>query len=94
MIGNVPWRRYDKVIFVRYPLETAYLPSPLYKIGYHFFASIVPTSGYMFLFDVRPEEADRRILRTSSTMEVFESLETLKRVRRKTLSLCRQATGE
>ncbi|MGA2308431.1 MAG: hypothetical protein ABSG57_02635 [Candidatus Bathyarchaeia archaeon] len=49
-------------------------------------ASIVPASGYMFLFDVRPE-ADRRILRTSSTMEVFESLENLKRVRRKTLSL-------
>jgi hypothetical protein len=74
------------MIFVRYSLETAYLPSPLYNIGYHFFASIVPTSGYMFLFDLRPE-ADRRILRTSSTVEVFESLENLKRFRRKTLSL-------
>jgi dTMP kinase len=81
------WRRYDYVIFVRYLLGTAYLPSPLHKIGYYSFASIVPTSEYMFFLDVRPEEADRRIRRVRSTLEMFESLENLKQVRRKALFL-------
>jgi len=32
------WQRYDYVVFVRYLMGTAYLPSPLYRIAYHFFA--------------------------------------------------------
>jgi dTMP kinase len=81
------WRKYDCIIFVRYLIGTAYLPSPLHRIGYHFFASIVPTSDYMFFLDVYPEEADRRIRQTRSTLEMFENLENLKRIRTKALSL-------
>jgi dTMP kinase len=81
------WRRYDYVVFVRYLLGTAYLPTPLDKIGYHFFASIVPTSNYMFFLDVRPEEANNRIRRVRSRTEMFESLENLKKIRRKAQSL-------
>jgi len=81
------WRKYDYVIFVRYLMGTAYLPSPLHRIAYRFFASIVPTSNLMFFLDVNPEEAYRRIQQERKKREMFESLEELKRIRRKALSL-------
>jgi dTMP kinase len=81
------WRRYDYIIFVRYLMGTAYLPAPLHRIGYHFFASIVPTSNLMFFLDVTPQEAYRRIQQDRSKREMFENLEELKRIRHKALSL-------
>jgi len=81
------WRRYDYVIFVRYLMGTAYLPSPVHKIAYHFFASIVPTSDLMFFLNVSPEEAHRRILQMGEKQEMFESMEELKRIGCKALSL-------
>ena len=81
------WRRYDYVVFVRYLMGTAYLPSPLHRIAYHFFASTVPTSNLMFFLDVSPEEANRRIQRERRRREMFESLEELRRIRRKALCL-------
>jgi len=81
------WRRYDYVIFVRYLLGTAYLPSPMHKIAYQFFASTVPTPELMFFLDVKPEEAYRRILQMRNKLEMFESMEELQRVRCKALSL-------
>lgn len=81
------WRRYEYIIFVRYLMGTAYLPSPLHIIAYHFFASIVPTSHFMFFLDVSPEEAYRRIEQTREKREMFESLEELDKIRRKALYL-------
>jgi dTMP kinase len=81
------WQKYDYIIFVRYLMGTAYLPSPFDKIAYYFFALIVPTSKFMFFLDVQPEEAEKRILRTRSQFEMFESLEQLKNVRQKALAL-------
>jgi len=81
------WRRYDFVIFVRYLMGTAYLPSPLHRIGYCFFASIVPTSNLMFFLDVDPEIANKRIQQERNRREMFENLGELKRIRRKALSL-------
>ncbi len=81
------WRRFDYVVFVRYLMGTAYLPSPLHKIGYRFFASVVPTSGFMFFLDVSPEEAYRRIRETRGKQEMFESLDELRLVRQRALSL-------
>jgi len=81
------WRKYDYVVFVRYLMGTAYLPSPLDKIAYNFFACTVPTSNLMFFLDVSPNEAFRRIQATRGTRERFESLEELVRMRRKALSL-------
>ena len=86
-ISLYSWRRYDYMIFVRYLMGTAYLPSPLHRIGYHFFASIVPTSNLMFFLDVSPEEAYRRIQQTRDRREMFENLEELERIRRKALDL-------
>jgi len=81
------WRRYDYVIFVRYLMGTAYLPSPLHRLAYHLFASVVPTSDLMFFLNVSPEEAHRRLSRGRDDREMFESMEELKRVGGKALSL-------
>lgn len=81
------WRRYDYLIFVRYLMGTAYLPSPLHRITYHLFEALVPTSDLMFFLDVEPEEASRRILETRERLEMFESLGELRRTRIKALSL-------
>jgi dTMP kinase len=81
------WQKYDCIIFVRYLMGTAYLPSPFDKMAYYFFASTVPTSEFMFFLDVRPEDAERRIRQTRSQFEMFENLEQLRKIRRKALML-------
>jgi dTMP kinase len=81
------WQEYDYIIFVRYLMGTAYLPSPLHRIAYHFFALIVPTSDLMFFLDVEPHEAYRRIQLARERQEMFENLEELEHIRRKALSL-------
>ncbi len=81
------WRRYDYIVFVRYLMGTAYLPSPLHKIAYHFFAFIVPTSNLMFFLDVSPAEAHRRIEKVRSEREMFETLAELQKTREKAISL-------
>ena len=81
------WQKYDYIVFVRYLMGTAYLPSPLHKIAYLFFASIVPTSNCMLFLDVEPHEAYRRIQLTREKLEMFENLGELEQVRRQALSL-------
>jgi dTMP kinase len=81
------WQKYDCTIFVRYLMGTAYLPSPAHIIAYHFFALVVPMSGFMFFLDVHPEEADRRIRQTRNRLEMFENMSELKKIRVKALSL-------
>jgi dTMP kinase len=81
------WRKHDYIIFVRYLMGTAYLPSPLHRIAYQFFAPIVPTSNHMFFLEVNPEEAYRRIRKTRKRHEMFESQEELRQTRCKALSL-------
>lgn len=81
------WRKFDFVIFVRYLMGTAYLPSPLYLIAYFFFSVFVPNSKYKFFLDVHPQEAFERIRRTRERREMFENLEKLEATRVKALSL-------
>jgi dTMP kinase len=81
------WRRVDYVVFVRYLMGTAYLPAPLHKIAYHFFALIVPRSDFMFFLDVSPERAASRIYNSRQKQEMFEDVEDLRKVRAKALSL-------
>jgi dTMP kinase len=83
------WRKVDFVIFVRYLMGTAYLPSPIDTVAYNFFASVVPKSSNMFFLDVSPEEAAARIAENRKQTEMFESLNALKKVRVKALSLTR-----
>ena len=82
------WRDYDYIIFVRYLLGTAYLPSPMDRVAYHFFATIVPKPEKLFFIDIKPEVANERIMkRTDETFEMFEKPESLQKIREKGLEL-------
>jgi dTMP kinase len=81
------WRKVDYIIFVRYLMGTAYLPAPLHKITYHFFAFAVPHSEIMIFLDVSPEEAVSRIAKSRVEREMFEDFDALSEVRAKALSL-------
>jgi dTMP kinase len=81
------WQKYDFVIFVRYLMGTAYLPSPLDIVGYLFFFFLVPKSNYMFFLDVHAEEAYRRIALFRHEREIFENLEMLRKIRIKAIKL-------
>jgi dTMP kinase len=83
------WRRVDFLIFVRYLMGTAYLPKPFHVVAYNFFALLVPKSKYMFFLDVYPEVATSRIVKNRSSIEMFENLNALKKVRSKALELTR-----
>lgn len=81
------WRRYEYIIFVRYLMGTAYLPSPLDQIAYDFFVTVVPTSQHMFFLDVSPRVAERRLKENREKLEMFENISELERTRLKALSL-------
>jgi dTMP kinase len=83
------WRRVDFLIFVRYLMGTAYLPSPFHVVAYNFFALLVPKSKYMFFLDVNPEVATARIVKNRVSIEMFENLKALRKVRAKALELTR-----
>lgn len=81
------WRRVGHVVFVRYLMGTAYLPAPLHKLIYHLLSVLLPTSPHTFYIRVTPEEAHRRITRNRVLKERFETLEELRRVNGRALSL-------
>jgi len=78
----------DVLIMVRYLVGTAYLPERLAKIAYRFFLGFVPTSKYMFFLDASPDDLMAR-LDSRSELEIFESLKSFKKVRKKALLLVR-----
>jgi len=84
-----PWWSVDCILFVRYLMGTAYLPQPLDRFAYQLFASILPRPTCKFFLDVEPEEANRRISENRKDREMFESLEQLRKVNEKALSLAR-----
>jgi dTMP kinase len=81
------WRSYEYIIFVRYLMGTAYLPSPLDQIAYNFFVTVVPTSEHMYFLDVSPNVAERRLLENREKLEMFENIDELERTRLKALAL-------
>ncbi|NLX47828.1 MAG: thymidylate kinase [Euryarchaeota archaeon] len=81
------WKDLDKVIFVRYVMATAYLPTSLYRQGYDFFCKVLPIPERLLLVDVTPECALRRIEEREHEREMFENMEALKKVRAKVLDL-------
>ncbi len=71
------WRRVDYVVFVRYLMGTAYLPSPLHKLGYLLLSRLVPQGRPMVFLRVDPGEAFKRVLAGRGRMERFESMQEL-----------------
>jgi dTMP kinase len=81
------WKDHDKVIFVRYVMATAYLPTSLYRQGYEFFCKVLPIPEKLLVVDVTPECALRRIEEREHEREMFENLRSLEKVRNKVLDL-------
>jgi dTMP kinase len=68
-------------------MGTAYLPSPLHKFAYGFFALLMPRSEAMYFLDISPEVAVKRINENRRVVEMFEDINSLRRVRSKALFL-------
>ena len=82
-ILTTPWRHVNYIIYVRYLMGTAYLPTPLDRILYRFFEIILPRPDFKFYLEVSPREAYRRIKKNRSQKEMFESIEQLVKIGRK-----------
>ena len=80
-------RRNDAVIFVRYLLSAAYLPEPLSRPVHDLFASFLPRADVKVFVDTRPEIAMARIRGRDERREMFETPESLDRVRRRAAAL-------
>lgn len=80
-------RRYDDVIFVRYIMAVAYLPDRLCGTAYKVISHILPMPDTAVLVDVDPETALGRIAERGEDHEVFETMDRLRTVRGRMLSL-------
>ena len=74
----------DVVIFSRYTMAVAYLPNGVNVLVYKIVSLLLPKSDCMFFLDVTPEESKRRIESRGDDEEMFDSLESLKKVRSRT----------
>ena len=64
------------------------MPSPMDRVAYHFFATIVPKPEKLFFIDIKPEVAYKRITkRRDKAFEMFEKPEALQKIRRRGLEL-------
>lgn len=80
-------KRDGTVIFVRYLLGTAYLPSALAPYAYAVFRRLLPFPDLALFIDIEPEVALRRIESRDSAREMFETKEQLDNVRTVALRL-------
>ena len=79
--------RYQNLVFVRYLMGTAYLPSSLARRGYKFFCKFLPVPERLLLVDIDPEVALTRISSRDDGREMFEDLDSLVKVRNKVMEL-------
>ncbi|MFN3384906.1 MAG: thymidylate kinase [Archaeoglobaceae archaeon] len=80
------YRRADTLVFVRYIGGVFYLPTPIAKILYRFFSTVLPTSRYMFFLEAKPEVLLERLSKRDEK-EMFENIRALQEVRERALSL-------
>lgn len=78
-----------RIIFVRYLMGTAYLPTILVNPFYSFFSSLLPTANCSILIDIQPSIARQRILQRGEDEEMFESKQKLTKMRRKMCHLAK-----
>ncbi len=72
---------YDDIIFVRYSLAAAYLPTSLCKIGYKVIEFMLPIPDVKIYVDVDPKIALKRIYARGDQLEMFETEEKLEKTR-------------
>ena len=80
----------DAVIFVRYTMSAAYLPSRYVKIGYEFLTKLFPMPDHKIFVDIDPETAMKRIELRNEAWEMFETEDKLSSVRMKMKSISKE----
>lgn len=80
-------KEYDDVIFVRYSMAAAYLPSSLCPVAYRIISKVLPVPDVKILVDIEPEIAMERILERGERLEVFETVDKLRKTRDKMLGI-------
>ncbi|MGN0097870.1 MAG: thymidylate kinase [Candidatus Methanomethylophilaceae archaeon] len=78
---------YDDIIFVRYSMAAAYLPDGMGRFAYDLICRVLPTPDVRILVDVDPDVAMSRIIDRGENLEIFETDEKLRTVRRRMLGL-------
>lgn len=78
---------YDDVIFVRYSLAAAYVPTPFVPLVYRVMERLLPVPDVRILVDIEPEIAFERIVSRGGDLEIFESIDKLRHVRGKMFSI-------
>ena len=76
-------KEYDDVIFVRYSLAAAYLPTSLCKSAYKIIEFVLPIPDVKIYVDIEPEIALQRIYDRGEELETFETAEELQKTRSK-----------
>ena len=80
-------RSYDDVIFVRYSMAVAYVPTRIVPITYRIVESVLPIPDVKVLVDIDPDVALERICSRGESLEMFETPERLSKVRRKIMMI-------
>lgn len=81
------YKDYDDVIFVRYSMAVAYISDSLCQLAYDVITRILPAPDVKVLVDVEPETALSRIMSRGENLEIFETDDKLRIVRRRMLSI-------
>jgi dTMP kinase len=76
-------KEYDDIIFVRYSLAAAYLPSSLCKPAYKIIEFMLPVPDVKIYVDVEPKTALERIYERGEQLESFETEEKLEKTRQR-----------
>ena len=76
-------RMYDDIIFVRYSLAVAYVPTFMVPMTYRIVESVLPVPDIKIYVDISPDVAFERIKSRGESLELFETPDRLSKTRGK-----------
>ena len=74
---------YDDIIFIRYSLAVAYVPTSMVPMTYRIVETILPVPDVKVFVDVSPDVAFERIKARGESLELFETPDRLRKTRGK-----------
>lgn len=76
-------RMYDDIIFIRYSLAVAYVPTFMVPMTYRIVESVLPVPDIKIYVDISPDVAFERIKSRGESLELFETPDRLSKTRGK-----------
>lgn len=80
-------KAYDDVIFIRYSMAVAYVPTRLVPLTYRIIESVLPIPDVKILIDIDPGTASSRIDSRGESRELFETPQRLMKTRNKIMMI-------